>query len=470
MEDILTTWLNKLYRKSHKLYVFAYVMAGVLLFGLLGVIIGISIWSYVKEGQSGLSIFGEIFVNTIASIVGVLLAYLLYRFLFLVSHRNEDKNKVSYANRDMWKQYGTHYRQQFTLHGDHVCTVYCEKLLQNKKGLKIHVTDHPSEFFELDSFIKTQFFDLIQAHAMSETTNSITVRLKEVVEAEKGNEVTIHTMRSTYLSHMLTNRALDYDLKGGVTIRSLFENTDRLIPPQRSRMSNHFGVNALVFLKDKKTGNQTEWLLLPERGGSATVAKNKVTASIATRLKMKDYTKELPDKAIMRGGIDESIADSIRVTTLPKSKYKVEFLGLSRDIYEGGKPTLFYVVYLDMCKDEYDAARKAYEEDKAKKNAFKRAQTAKGFLPEKEETIDEVVKIHVAKWTSVMMSEPCAKEKEVIDEHAAKQADKKKEEYYNIAYDNAPLEFEADGVTEHKAFEQNLIANFWFYLGCKGIK
>ena len=119
-----------------------------------------------------------------------------------------------------------------------------------------------------------------------------------------------------------------------------------------------------------------------------------------------------------------------------------------------------------MDKDEYLAARSAWEEDKAKKSAFKRAQADKGFLPEEEESIDEVIKIHVAEWNTVRMSEPCATIEEVLAERAAKETDPKKEEYYNTKYDAARLEFVADGVTEHKAFEQNLIANFWFLLDC----
>lgn len=450
MEDKITSWFNDLYRKSHALYILANIVAGILLFGSLAAIIAVTVLSYIDSGTSGLSIFGEIFVNTIASIVGVLLAYFLYRFLFLVSHRNEDKNKVSYSNSDMWKQYGTIYRQQFQLHDDSVFTVYCEKLLQRGEFEQLEIDDYPDEFFELDPFIKSQFFTLIEAHAMSNSTNSITVRLKEVVHKKGDKLAVIRTMRSTYLSHMLTNRALDYELKSGVTIRSLFENTNHLIPPQRSRMSNHFGVNALVFLKDGK--DKHKWLLLPERGGNATVAKNKVTASIATRITMKDYTKKLQADYVLEGCIKDNIAKSIRVTELPNME--ITFLGLSRDIYEGGKPTLFYAVCLDMDKKTYETQRNTYETNKTQERQAKRANAHKGYLPREEESIDEVRKIHIVQWNTIKMGEPCARKIEA------------KPDSYNTAYDKAQLEFVADGVLEHKAFEQNLIANFWFLQGC----
>jgi len=450
MEDRIKYFFNKLYRKNHTMYVVSYILTGVVLLALLAVIIGVSIASYNEEGKSSLEIFGEIFVNTIASLVGILLAYFLYRFLFLVSHRNEDKNKVSYANADMWKQYHNNYRQQFCIHDNRVFTVYCEPMFCNAKNLNVAVDDYPDEFFELDSFIKTQFFNVIEAHAMSESTNSITVRLKEVVKPDDAH-VVIRTMRSTYLSHMLTNRALDYELKPGITIRSLFENTDRLIPPQRSRMSNHLGVNALVFLKQGE--NKQAWLLLPERGSNATVAKNKVTASIATRVKMKDYTQHLTTRQITEGCIREAIKKSVRLSEVPKME--IEFLGLSRDIYEGGKPTLFYAVYLDMTKDHYKRQREKYEYNTSLEQAAKHAEVLKGLIPKEEESIDEVKTIHVVDWSTVTMGEPYTTD---FDPEP---------DYYDPAYDKALLEFTAEGVTEHKAFEQNLIANFWFLQNCK---
>jgi len=443
MEDWITHKLNKWYKKNRFAYTLAFYAGIVFLVGVIALII----WGLCRDMDS---VWGSVVSDMLATVVGIIVAFVMLRIGFLLGHRNEDKNKVSYSNADMWKQYGTNYRQQFALNGPNVCTVYCEKMFLKEPDTVISVDDYPDEFFELDSFIKSQFFTLIEAHAMSDSTNSITVRLKEVLHPSGSNLVVIRTMRSTYLSHMLTNRALDYELKPGITIRSLFENTDRLIPPQRSRMSNHLGVNALVFLKE---GNDKRgWLLLPERGGNATVAKNKVTASIATRIKMKDYTRKLETDFIVKGCIESSIAGSIHVTKLPEMD--IQFLGLSRDIYEGGKPTLFYVVYLDMDKDTYIARRNEYETANLKSRRQRQQEQRKGFLPAEEEIIDEVTKIHIAQWTSVKMGEPCAKE---LEQNPA---------YYNTAFDNAKLTFKADGKKEEKAFEQNLIANFWFLLGC----
>lgn len=485
MEDKITSWFNHLYRKSYALYVIANIFAGLFLFGSLVAIIVVTIFSYLEENKSALSIFGEIFVNTIASIVGVLLAYFLYRFLFLVGHHNEDKNKVSYSNADMWKQYGTEYRHQFTLHDNHNFTVYFEKLLKKGEFTSLKIMDDPNDYFSLDPFIKNHFFDLNDAHVMSETTNSVTVRLKEVIPADANGVATIKTMRSTYLSHLLTNRALDYELKTGVTIRSLFENTNHLVPLQRSRFSNHLGVNALVFL-------QNGVLLLPERGKHATVAKEKVTASIATRIKMENknifkntYVDELTDNYITEGCIKDSIAGSIMVDAQwlqekseQKDFMKIDFLGLSRDIYEGGKPTLFYAVYLNLPAKEYLIERSRHLEKQKKDRKIRKRKNRDGYIYKEPESIDEVKTIHLVKWDSITMCQYFTTEEET------KQNKEDNENYYQKELDKGLLSFSRyivpekdedipDSIdkmktsTRQKAFEQNLIANFWFYKNCQ---
>ncbi len=279
LEHNIKHTFNKLYRKNRTWY---YMACGI---GMIILLAALALIAYGLLPCAEDTIWNELAVNLLATVIGLFTAYILYRVIFLFAHRNEDKHKVSYSNVDMWKQYDTHYLHCFKLHDDAIFAVYCEQLLKKGTFTELQIDDYPDEFFELDPFIKSNFFDLIEAHAMSDTTRSVTVRLKEVVHPEGSNLAVIRTMRSTYLSHLLTNRALDYELKPEMTIRSLFENSDTLIPPQRSRMSNHLGVNALVFLKDDN-GSSEEWLLLPQRCARATVAKNKVTASIATRIKM----------------------------------------------------------------------------------------------------------------------------------------------------------------------------------------
>lgn len=472
LEDSIKHIFNKLYRDYRWFYWVSFFLAlGGLCVAGYYVVSGV-LRVHVSDAPN--PTWNDIAVNIVATIAGVVLAYLIIRVIFLWAHRNEDKNKVSYSNVDMWKQYGTAYRQQFTLHKNAVFTVYCEKLIQNKKGLELIVKDDPNDYFSLDEFIKSQFFSLIEAHMLSDSANSVTVRLKKV-EYQGENSVVMQTMRSTYLSHMLTNRALDYQMKPGISIRSLFENTDHLVPLERSRMSNHLGVNALVFLKG---GEGNKWLLLPERGYKATVAKGKVTASIATRIKMenlpKGYLGELNADYILEGCIKDSIASSIMVDKnwLQTQHMETEFLGLSRDIYEGGKPTLFYAVYLDVDIIAYHQQRGTYLQQRKQERKARRCKRVLGSLYKEAEQIDEVKTIHIVDWSSVNLSERYAPQAENLKSEEQKEHN---EDFYNKREDKAKLTFDTYLVTKklrvkkktrRKAFEQNLIANFWFYKGC----
>lgn len=451
LQDFITHRFNQLYIKSRPTFWVSLCFAGAILIALTLIII-IGLLPAYRD-----TLLRELAINLLATVVGILATFLFVRLLFLWNHQDEDKNKVSYANSDMWRQYGTNYRQQFELHNS-VFTVYCEPLLKKGEFKTLKVDDDPNNYFSLDTFIKAQFFTLIEAHAMSKSTNSVTVRLIDVIHQPGADNAFLRTARSTYLSHMLTNRALDYELKPGITIRSLFENTNHLVPLSRSRLSNHLGINALVFLKDTE---KNSFLLLPERGNNATVAKHKVTASIATRLEMdkehfpNTYIDKLTAPYIEEECIRVAIDKAIRLNNPPIDS--IQFLGLSRDIYEGGKPTLFYVVYLNMTPDEYFQATKDYKADNTHTGTDNKL--PKSIIPLEEEKIDQVETIHVVKWATLKL---VGGPKQIEPEP----------KYYDMAYDKAQLEFtevfELEGKSQelHKGFEQNLIANFWFLQNC----
>lgn len=200
---------------------------------------------------------------------------------------------------------------------------------------------------------------------------------------------------------------------------------------------------------------------MPERGNNATVAKHKVTASIATRLEMdkehfpNTYIDKLTAPYIEEECIRVAIDKAIRLNNPPIDS--IQFLGLSRDIYEGGKPTLFYAVYLNMNPAEYFQATKDYKADNTHTGTDNKL--PKSIIPLEEEKIDQVETIHVVKWATLKL---VGGPKQIEPEP----------KYYDMAYDKAQLEFtellglEGKSQELHKGFEQNLIANFWFLQNC----
>ena len=429
----------------------------------------------------------DMIVNLVASGVTIIAAFVLYKVLEFWRQKYEDENKVSYRNSDMWNQYGTNYRNIFRMN-DSDFVVYSEKLfLYDEKTTNLVIEDRPGDFFELDPYIKVHSSPLLEAHAKSKKTDSVTVRLKdfEGPSAKNRNKTIIRTERSSYLAHLLTNRALDYLIDGDLSIRKLFENDKSLRPPKRAQLSNHFGVNALVFLKEQD--DKHAWLLLPHRSKTATVAKNKVTASIASRLEMdlkdKDdkmrfeygYDSPLTKEYIIKGCVEQSLEK----ICVPEEwlndnniSVQIDFLGLSRDIYEGGKPTLFYAVELGITPQQYMEGRGVWDEKKKKEKQQEEAEKSPFRLPKPDRSIDEVEKIHIVKWSLIKMQS-------IIDEETNNPIDPHSESYYDTRLDKAKLmiyEWDGQDAKDGKyqvkepavevEFEQNLISNFWFLEGC----
>ncbi len=107
--------------------------------------------------------------------------------------------------------------------------------------------------------------------------------------------------------------------------------------------------------------------------------------------------------------------------------------------------------------DTYEDLHNEFVVDKEQKKEKRKAEMHLGHLPKGAETIDEVKTIHIVKWSSVTMNTNLAP---IIlkDDN---------EIYYNAKYDTALLSFVTnENKSYKKAFEQNLIANFWFYKNC----
>ena len=434
--------------------------------GVIAVIFATAWWIIKTDGV-------DVINNVIASFVGVAALFVVAQLVVWILHHNEDKNKVSYRNQDMWAQYGKRYREIFAMNNSQF-VVYCEPLFYAKDAQKIVVKDDPKNFFQLDPYIKMHCTTLLEAHAMSNKLDSVTVRLTdfEAPTEANGQVATIYSGRSSYLAHLLTNRALDYFIEGDLSVRKLYENDKTLRPLHRAMLSNHFGVNALVFLK--KGEDKDGYLLLPHRKDNATVAKNSLTASIATRLEMpgdtfpKEYEDHMTRAYIEEGCIRDNIAKSIWVSQAWLDKKEKEFvaknerfmdihfLGLSRDIYEGGKPTLFYVVHLDATHKEYETERAEFIRIKKEKNQKKRKEVSYYRLLEPTHSIDEVEKVHIAEWSSVNM--------QAIKDCKTGMPIEPEKTIHDIRLDKALLTFTDEQEKCYKApFEQNLISNFLFY-------
>ena len=200
--------------------------------------------------------------------------------------------------------------------------------------------------------------------------NFDTIRLDDFDSATR----TFYLSRSTYFNHLVTNRAVDFCLFDDVSLHDVYEYGPQLSALSESKMSNHIGINALVFLSDGG-------LLIPRRKNDSTISKNKITSSIAIMLSfpsddMKD-TKHaiITAEYLLRGNIIKNLSDRTKIlpSALKEENIHVDFLGFGQNVYEGGKPQFYYAVHLsDIDTNEYYRQRNAYFEEQKRKNAKER--------------------------------------------------------------------------------------------------
>ncbi len=219
------------------------------------------------------------------------------------------------------------------------------------------------ETFTLPTFVRENVLALMHAHFVSDTTNGDTVRLNDF--SYDGNTVTLDTMRTHYFDMLVTNRCMDYKLDNVVTLREVYEYNSTVTPLRESQLSNQIGLNGLIF-----TNNG--YLLLEKRGRKKAVWKNKFAQPISLAMK----TSNLVDP---KGGIGPSQADAENnfkntvLTTIGNNfgfteedivsfHAQTNFLGIARDLLEGGKPNLYCYVVVDKSAEEM----KEYLERKAK--------------------------------------------------------------------------------------------------------
>lgn len=393
MDNFIIRFISFIWKKYKWSVIFVTVLLVCLLFVL---------FHYLKPLEE--NHIGEIFVNVVASAIVFILSWVLLQSMSKLRDFFEDELKVCFDDHVLKKQYGKKYWETFPFHSsDKFCPVpqkldsfddlvkrsecslpnifyhrakYLVKFLFHKiadlrhhpnatnegrlyfeplfdaqdareKRLTVHDKPGLKDQFRPDPFIKINSLDIISAHKQSQIKHGLTVRLRDLKKSDQ--EIILETHRSTYIANLLTNRAIDYKIHGQLSLRELFENRSELSPLSATWMSNHIGINVLVFLEKGR------YLLLPKRDKKGSIAKNMLTASWATRLEMADYSKELRADYVKEGVITENmkqfaLALKVRESFLQGQTVSPKLIGASRDIYEGGKPTFFYLVELNDVK------------------------------------------------------------------------------------------------------------------------
>ena len=286
------------------------------------------------------SIYNEdIFETIFAAAFGFSASNILIYILGSFSRYFEDSIKVNTNTADMLNIYTPEYKKTVSFADSSVDLCYHE-LIVHRTGFSYEVEDDPDKFFELDDFFTENLVTLFDTHSSSKKNNELTVRMDDV--KQNGKLFTFCLSRSTFFNHLITNRAVDFQISKDLSIRSFYEFGPEISPLNKSKLSNHVGINALVYLEDGS-------VLLQQRNKNATISKNCLTASIATRLTFPGGKPcKITSDYLMKGCLYDylQIRLALDIQKVKKENVKIAFLGLGQNIYEGGKPQMYFRIDL----------------------------------------------------------------------------------------------------------------------------
>lgn len=236
-------------------------------------------------------------------------------------------------------------------HGGYINIANVNVYTNLELNTKLEVVKDSNELFPLDNFIEINRMKLLGAH--SEKNNNQTIRLNDLSYDENTHTLKLDTQRTTYFDMLITNRAMDYNL-GETTLRRMFEFTPKLTPLKKSKFANHIGITGVIISKDG-------YVLIEKRDRSKSTWRDKFGPTISFSLKSSALVPN--DGSLLNVDINQKIIDCIKnslkenYSFIEKEDYEPLtfskcFMGLARDLLEGGKPNMYFCVRLNKTAEE----------------------------------------------------------------------------------------------------------------------
>lgn len=217
--------------------------------------------------------------------------------------------------------------------------------------IALRIKDSQS-FYEPPRFVSRHYAELLAAHATSDVYNQLNIRVASW--SLRNGAFVMSTMRTTYFDSLATNRAMDLKLQKGFTLRDRYQYGP-FAPSltEDSPLSNHLGFNAFVISSDGRV--PFVW-----RSGKNSVAKRTYGTSVSASLKAKyaldsDHrlTEETLRRAVLREMRDELKLDESDIEPQSLSEWVI---AAYRDLVEGGKPQLLFVLRARKSSEEIEEA------------------------------------------------------------------------------------------------------------------
>lgn len=193
--------------------------------------------------------------------------------------------------------------------------------------------------YQLPQIVEDNIDELIKAHNTTVKYNQLMIRIDHWYE--KNNIFHIHSSRTTYIQSLVTNRAIDYELENGLSIRKLFDYGPLVVPLEKSKLSNHLGFNGFIESSDG-------YIPLVRRGARVSVGKNTYATSVSGSVKSKYVFADNEEVHLdgIKNTIINEITDELKIDSqsLKWGNTNEHLFAWYRDMVEGGKPHfIFYV-------------------------------------------------------------------------------------------------------------------------------
>lgn len=201
--------------------------------------------------------------------------------------------------------------------------------------------------YNLDPVIVHYMSELMNAHKTSKFKNKVIYRVDHL---SVDNEcVNINLSLSDMYKTLLTNRVMDFEIHDHITVREVFEPGPKLNTFENSKLCNGLGFNFIIKTMDN-------YYALVKKTGKNPTSKFKFNTCSST------LTTHFNDDDHDYLGMLKQLSYNALITNFnypkDKEKYKeileedIRYLGLIRNLIEGGKPELCYELSLHINKDE----------------------------------------------------------------------------------------------------------------------
>lgn len=237
-------------------------------------------------------------------------------------------------------------------------------IFTNVEGnVQIHFEDKPKEY-QLPNFIESNAISIMEAHKTSKSKNVETIRLSGHSYNEEAKSLTLKTGRTCYNHMLLTNRCMDFPIGTDLSIREIYEYRSQVLPLPVTKMGNQIGIEGLIITTDGMT-------LIEKRNHSQrTTWRDKFAQPISLSMKKSDIglegrqtleeTHEAAQAAFQKMLKKHLEGFGLRMYEEENPDapwdYRFElsrnFLGISRDLLEGGKPNMYFYVVVNCTGEE----------------------------------------------------------------------------------------------------------------------